>query len=56
MDGYYRMEEFSGGLPFLPGENFHELPGIIEIIIKYNLGLMDAIYIAGKIKKGMLNQ
>ncbi len=55
MEGYYKIEKLSEGWHFANDKNIGAMPDIIEIIIKYNIGLMYAIYITEKIKSGMLN-
>ncbi|WP_337860084.1 hypothetical protein [Ferroplasma sp.] len=55
IEGYYKEDELSGNWMFIDIENLSFVPGIIEIILKYKIGIMDAVYIVGKIKKGMLN-
>jgi hypothetical protein len=55
MEGYYKIDKFSENWHFIKSPDAQKVPTIIEVIVKYNIGLMDAIYIAGKIKSGMLN-
>jgi hypothetical protein len=55
MEGYYKIPELSGDWHFISKADLIGVPSIMKIIVKYNIGLMDAVFIAGKIKKGMLN-
>jgi hypothetical protein len=53
IEGYYKIEELSK----IPINNDNSIlpSGIIGIMLKYRIGIIDAVYIAGKIKKGTLN-
>lgn len=55
MEGYYKIEKLSENGGSINSGDMGNEPDIIKIITKYNVGLMDAIYIAGKMKNGMLN-
>jgi hypothetical protein len=54
MEGYYRYSPAPEGWHFSSHINEKDVPGIMEIIVKYDIGLLDSIAISEKIKKGLI--
>ncbi|WMT52138.1 MAG: hypothetical protein RE471_04480 [Ferroplasma sp.] len=54
MEGYYRPSQDLGEWNFTSGINQNDIPGIMEIMVKYDIGLLDSIAISEKIKKGLI--
>ena len=53
MDGYYKSS-LHGNWKFTSDANRKDVPGIIEAMIKYDIGILDSIAISEKIKKGAI--
>lgn len=54
MEGYYRPSLGLEDWHFTSGINEKYIPGIMEIMVKYDIGLLDSIAISEKIKKGLI--
>ena len=53
MDGYYKSS-LHGDWKFTSEVNRNDVPGIIEAMVKYDIGILDSIAISEKIKKGAI--
>lgn len=52
MEGYYKYSMDLDRWAFNAGFDESEIPGLIEIMVKYDIGLLDSMAILEKIKKG----